>query len=196
MSGDAAVAAAAREFADLQGRRAAAYSELHVMLRRQVSAVDDIEARALMHEGQEEAARIQLEFQEVSKSVRGLEARLLESAEEKQVALAKALRTIQNLERRKLELTQAVYKTRATLKNFEGYNRREKDPWEAEEEYRASDMEGAPSPMDYHASQLDAARQALNALVEDINDHIDVVEGIRERAEAMIVEDVDETRRA
>ena len=168
---DTCLAEAVSEFRSLQSRRAAAYSKLDAAFLPQFTS--PLVTAAMQIRGREEAAFVQKDFIDVSTSVRSLEEKLLNSGCERQVSLAKLLREIQNLEKEKLNLTHAIYKSRMLLKGYSDYAERRKDPWEAEEEFYGNDFEGKAPPVDVEEDKILAARRKMTDIIESINDFID-----------------------
>ena len=176
---ETSVEAAAQELLSLQERRAWAYAKMHDCFRPQFTMTDE-EARAMQQTIQGDVVEVQKEMMAVSASVRAVEERLLalSPCPAPAAALARRIRSLQTLEKQKLEVTQRLYRTRGVLKMLQNYASGELEEWELKEEYTASDMEGEAAPIDVKEAELEGLRRQDAALIEEINDLLEEIEAV------------------
>ena len=166
----------------LQERRADAYYRLHAFFTPQFSGGgNDDAARAAQPLLQEVVGELHSEMAQISTEVRALETTLKANNTAPELHLAGLLRSLQNMEKTKLELTHTMYRSKATIAEYNRYGARDKDEWEANEEFSASDMEGKPAPFDEESEKVAALRKKHDRLVEDINDTLDLIEEMGEQ---------------
>ncbi|KAJ9454717.1 hypothetical protein DIPPA_29205 [Diplonema papillatum] len=165
------------EFRAAQRRRAQAYGKLHDVLRPQFTAP----ASELEHwrkRAEVEAPEVTKDFVAVSTRVRELEAGLLSSPCAEKKAVARLIRDVQLLEKRKLDATQHMYKVRATaqkLHEFATGTTARDEPWEEEEREEAAryQLDGTVPPCEKAHAAFEKAKVELNDIVEDVNDALD-----------------------
>eukprot|EP01062_Namystynia_karyoxenos_P001011 TRINITY_DN1035_c0_g1_i2.p1 TRINITY_DN1035_c0_g1~~TRINITY_DN1035_c0_g1_i2.p1 ORF type:complete len:210 (+),score=87.30 TRINITY_DN1035_c0_g1_i2:66-632(+) len=172
-------AAAAQHLRELQGRRAGVYRELEQLLRRQLQQqqlggpeVTAAEQRAVL-------TRVGQEFAAVNAGVRELEGQLRAGGDG---ARADVLRQLQLREKRKIELTHAVYEFRSRSGAASHAAVRPAGAGEPPDGGGSdSDDDDIRPPAARRADQLDrlccGARKQLEEAIDEINDLLDQVDG-------------------